>query len=119
MPGDVHDKLGDRKDASGKVLNPYFNVNAFLRMPDSFAVTTTPVRLSWMRGPSEFYHSASMFKLIRVRERFQVEMRMEIDNLFNTPQFGTPSTDVTDPNFGVITTGTNPRTIRFGGKLRF
>jgi hypothetical protein len=119
MPGDIHDKLGDRKDASGKVLNPYFNLNAFQRLPDSFAVTPTPVRLSWMRGPSEFYHSASMFKLIRIRERFQVELRVEADNIFNTPQFGSPSTDVTDPNFGVITTGSNPRVIRFGGKLRF
>ena len=119
MPGGTHDKLGDQKDASGKVLNPYFNISAFQRMPDSFAVTPTPVRLSWMRGPSEFFHSASMFKLIRAKERFQFELRVEIDNFFNTPQFGNPSTDVTDPNFGVITTGTNPRTIRFGGKLRF
>jgi hypothetical protein len=119
MPGGLHDKLGDRKDATGKVLNPYFNVNAFLRLPDSFAVTSTPVRLSWMRGPKEFYHSASMFKLFRVKERFQFELRMEADNIFNTPQFASPSTDVTDPNFGVITTGGNPRTIRFGGKCRF
>ncbi len=119
MPGGVHDKLGDQKDASGKVLNPYFNISAFLRMPDSFAVTSTPVRLSWMRGPSEYYHSASMFKLIRMKERFQVELRVEADNLFNTPQFGNPSTDVTDPNFGVITTGGTPRVIRFGGKFRF
>ncbi len=119
MPGDVHDKLGDRKDASGKVLNPYFNINAFLRLPDSFAVTTTPTRLSWMRGPSEYYHSASIFKSIRFKERFQFELRVEVDNFFNSPQFGNPVTDVTDPNFGIITTGTNPRTIRFGGRLRF
>jgi hypothetical protein len=42
-----------------------------------------------------------------------------MDNFTNTPQFVNPSTDVTDPNFGVITSGTSPRTIRFGGKLRF
>ena len=119
MPGGVHDKLGDQKDASGKVLNPYFNINAFQRLPDSFAVTPTPVRLSWMRGPSEFFHNASLFKVIRMKERFQLELRIELDNFTNTPQFGNPSTDVTDPTFGIITSGTNPRTIRFGGKLRF
>jgi hypothetical protein len=119
MPGGAHDKLGDQRDASGKVLNPYFNINAFQRLPDSFAVTPTPVRLSWMRGPSEFFHNASLFKVIRMKERFQLELRIELDNFTNTPQFGNPSTDVTDPTFGIITSGTNPRTIRFGGKLRF
>jgi hypothetical protein len=119
MPGGLHDKLGDRKDASGKVLNPYFNVDAFQRLPDSFAVTTTPIRLSWMRGPHEFFHNASLFKVLRMSERFSLEMRIELDNVTNTPQFGNPSTDVTDPLFGVITTGSGPRTIRFGGKFRF
>ncbi len=119
MPGGIHDKLGDRKDASGKVLNPYFNIAAFQRLPDSFAVTPTPARLSWMRGPYEYFHNASLFKSIRLAERFRLELRVELDNFTNTPQFGNPSTDVTDPLFGVITSGTNPRTIRIGGKLRF
>ncbi len=118
-PGDLHARLGDRKDPSGKVLNPYFNINAFQRLPDSFSVTTTPALLSWMRGPREYFHNASLYKGVRMSERFQLEFRIEVDNVTNTPQFAVPSTDVTDPNFGVITTGTNPRTIRIGAKMRF
>jgi hypothetical protein len=119
IPGDVHSKLGDRKDASGKVLNPYFNINAFQRLPDSFAVTPTPARLSWMRGPCEYFHNASLFKSINLSERFKVELRLEVENLTNTPQFANPNTDVTDPNFGVITSASGARTVRLGAKVRF
>ena len=49
-----------------------------------------------------------------------VQFRAEFFNLFNTPQFGLPGSDLGSPGLGVITTTVNnPRLIQFALKLNF
>ena len=44
----------------------------------------------------------SLFKAVRLTERFSVQLRAEAFNLTNTPQFGAPNRIQGDPNFGRI-----------------
>jgi hypothetical protein len=54
-------------------------------------------------------------------ERVRIQFRSEFFNLFNTPQFGTPDSGLSDSNFGKVTStlaGTE-RHVQFGLKLLF
>jgi hypothetical protein len=58
--------------------------------------------------------------LDRLREGANVEFRTEFFNAFNTPQFSSPSTNVSSSTFGVISsTSVNPRIMQFALKLNF
>ena len=125
--GSLQDRLGDQRDASGQVLNPYFNRDAFQPLADTYAISPTASRYGWIRGPYSFFHNAALFKTFSFTDRFKLELRIEADNVFNSPQFagpndpqsGNPVMDIADPNFGVITTSTGARNVRFGAKMRF
>ena len=55
-----------------------------------------------------------------IAERLGFELRSEVNNVTNTPQWGNPRTDVTNARtFGTINTGANPRTVRFTARLSF
>jgi hypothetical protein len=55
-----------------------------------------------------------------LREGMTFELRLEAQNAFNHPVFGTLDTSVDDPNFGVISyTSNGPRQMQLGGKLNF
>ncbi len=125
--GSIHDRLGDQTDAAGNVINPWFNVAAFQPLADTYAISPTALRYGWIRGPHSFFHNAALFKTFSFSDRLKLELRIEADNLFNNPQFAGPNDplddnpvlDIADPNFGVITSSTNEREVRFGAKLRF
>jgi hypothetical protein len=125
--GSIHDRLGDQRDASGDVINPWFDKNAFQPLADSYAISPTATRYGWIRGPYCFFHNAALFKTLALTDRFRLELRIEADNVFNSPQFadpnnplsGNPVMDISDPNFGVITNSSNARAVRFGAKVRF
>ena len=116
--GSIHDRLGDQTDAAGNVLNPWFDKAAFQPLADTYAISPTALRYGWIRGPYSFFHNAALFKTISFSDRFKLELRIEADNVFNSPQFADPNDplddnpvmDISDPNFGVITASTNERT---------
>jgi len=125
--GGIHDRLGDQTDAQGNILNPWFNPDAFQPLPDSYAISPTALRYGWIRGPYSFFHNAALFKTISFSDRIKLELRIEADNLSNSPQFAGPNDplddnpvlDISDSNFGRISTSTNERSVRFGAKVRF
>ncbi|MGB7434452.1 MAG: hypothetical protein WBR26_17035 [Candidatus Acidiferrum sp.] len=48
----------------------------------------------------------------------KLELRLEAQNAFNHPVFGTPDTTVGDPNFGQITyTAVEPREVQLALKF--
>jgi hypothetical protein len=50
----------------------------------------------------------------------KLELRLEAQNAFNHPVFGTPDTIVGDPNFGVISyTSVGPRQCQLALKFMF
>src|SRR5579883_1150643 len=84
-------------------------------------------------GPGYWNLDASIFRNFRVTERWTFQLRADATSIMNTPQWGDPSTDITSPNFGYITSvgngrsgqtlpggyGSGARQIEFGAKLMF
>lgn len=119
--GSVQDRLGDRLDPGTKLpVNPYIDPNAFVRLPDEFTVTPEPPRYSWLRGPGRLAHTLTVFKDITVFERLKMQLRGEVANPFNSPQFDDPATNLASPaTFGVITSAGGARSVMLGVKLTF
>jgi hypothetical protein len=62
----------------------------------------------------------SLFKIFRLTERAQLELRGEAFNLTNSPTFSAPGTNIDTASGGVVTsTLSNPRNIQFALKLNF
>ena len=80
-------------------------------------------------GTSPLYSShfanadMSLFKNIPVGERFSINLRAEVFNVFNIQNYGVPDTNVIqqDPNSGKITStvSDSPREIQLGAHLNF
>jgi hypothetical protein len=71
------------------------------------------VRRFW--SPSE---SISLAKSIKASQKLDLDVRLEVFNLFNRIVWGAPNTDFSSNNFGLITTqDNNPRRMQIGLKL--
>ena len=82
-------------------------------------------RNTW-RGPGIAETDFSLFKQIKVNERYSMEFRAEFFNLFNRTNLGTsigpapaPVANLSSANFGLATGALDPREIQFGLKLFF
>jgi trimeric autotransporter adhesin len=120
LGGPVGERLGIRTDANGNVLNPYFDVTAFQRLTDEFAISPAPRRYGWLRGPSALQHDMVLFKSFKLARGTSLELKVEANNVFNSTNFDDPGLDISNPaQFGVISDASGKRAFRFGGKLRF
>jgi hypothetical protein len=100
-------------------LNRYFNTSVFSQ-PAAFTFGNTGRTLPDVRGPGIRNLDFSLFKNFRLIERLSLQFRAEAFNFLNTPRFGTPNTNWSAAQFGVISTQVNdPRQLQFGLKLLF
>jgi hypothetical protein len=61
-----------------------------------------------------------VFSFSTIREGMTLELRLEAQNAFNHPVFGTPDQSIDDPDFGVISyTANSPRQMQLGAKVNF
>ena len=94
----------------------YFNTSDFtFNAPFTFG--SAPRLMPDLRGPGTDNFDISLFKNIRLLERYQIQFRAEAFNAFNRVQFGNPNTSINSSAFGVISSQQNsPRNIqwRFG-----
>src|SRR2546425_2401836 len=75
---------------------------------------------SGLTGPGYLNLDATILKRFRFSERFGGEMRVDMFNALNHPNFNNPSTSVTSNTFGQINgTASSPRAIRFGLRVTF
>jgi hypothetical protein len=73
-----------------------------------------------IEGPGTRRVDFTMSKNMRFSERFSLQLRAEIFNIFNTTNYrGFVSTNITSGSFGVIGTTRDPRQMQFGAKLNF
>jgi hypothetical protein len=72
-----------------------------------------------LEGPSYQNVNASLLKNTALSERFNLQLRAELFNLFNHPNFNLPDNFLGSPTFGRITSAREPRHIQFGVKLLF
>jgi hypothetical protein len=119
--GPVSERLGDRVDpATGKVLNPFFDIDAFQALPDQYTVSPTEARLDWLRGPGYASFNLAVLKDVIIRENIRLQIRGEASNLTNARIWGDPGTNMSSPaTFGVIQDGGSGRSVQIGAALRF
>jgi hypothetical protein len=70
-------------------------------------------------GPGLQNFDAGMFKDFRVTESKRFEIRWEVFNSLNHPNFSNPTASLASSNFGRITTAGSPRIMQLAGKFYF
>lgn len=68
-------------------------------------------------GPGVFNLNASVFRTFAIRENWKLQFRAEAFGLTNTPQFGNPNTSFGGSTFGIISSSSGERQLRFALKL--
>jgi hypothetical protein len=102
--GAISGRLGDQRDATGPVLNPYFDITAFVLLKDQYTVSPEPPSLDELRAPGLRSLNLNLLKTFPIRERLRLEVRMEASGVTNTPRFAAPGTNTSVAGtFGVIT----------------
>jgi hypothetical protein len=71
------------------------------------------------RRMANLSENASLQKSFQFTERFRLDFRWEVFNLFNRVILGPPDSSITSQNFGRITSAQPPRQMQFGLKLYF
>jgi hypothetical protein len=109
--------------AESNWINNYFaNPNVF-QAPDPYTLGNAPRTVGSVRSPFFFNTNLSILKefgLSASHEQMKLELRLEAQNAFNHPVFGTPDTIVGDPNFGVVSyTSVGPRQCQLALKFMF
>jgi hypothetical protein len=114
---------------SDQTIDSWIDPADFQRTADSTGTFGDSGR-NILRGPKIFNIDMSLFKMTKIGP-IDTEFRIEAFNVFNHPQFGTPSgnnAQLGNSAFGTITSsatpscqtcGTSERQIQFGLKLRF
>jgi hypothetical protein len=101
----------------------YFaNQNVF-EIPNAYTLGDGSRSVGSIRTPFFFSSDLSVLKefpLSASHENLKLELRLEAENAFNHPVFGTPDTYVGDPNFGEINyTAVGPRQCQLALKFYF
>jgi hypothetical protein len=73
----------------------------------------------FLSGPGSFRLDVDLIKRIQITEHKNLEFRVDALSLTNTPQFGSPVTDINSTSFGRITTASESRVIVLNGRLNF
>lgn len=111
----------------GDIYAPERSATRYLNAA-AFAVpgTTTPfgtVGRNIARSEAIYQFDAGLHKAFSFTERFRLEFRSEFFNLFNTTNWGAPNSNISNANFGTITTYAYPnapaRQIQFALRLGF
>jgi hypothetical protein len=70
---------------------------------------------------SQFVHVFNMglFKQVPIHEGIYAELRAEAYNVFNTPIFNAPDSELTDGTFGQVSSALAPRTMQIGARIHF
>ncbi len=122
LSGPVGERLGDRRDAGGRVANPYFDIGAFQALASQYTISPTLPYLEQLRAPGSngLPLSLSLFKYFTLKERLKLQARIDATSITNTPQFGAPGTNMSSlATFGVITSASGRRQMQAALRLEF
>ncbi|MGH9665001.1 MAG: carboxypeptidase regulatory-like domain-containing protein, partial [Bryobacteraceae bacterium] len=108
---------------SAKLSDPtpseWFNTGVF-SLPAPFTYGTMGRTLPDVRNAGVKNLDFSLIKETRIQENMRMEFRVEVFNLLNTPQFGSPGTALGAAGFGVVSSQANPpREFQLALKLLF
>ena len=80
-------------------LNSYFDTAAF-SINEPYTFGNAPRLMPNLRAPGMRNFDVSVFKNFTLREKLRVQFRSEFFNIFNTPQFGFPDSNLNSRIFG-------------------
>lgn len=103
-------------ELSNRTPERWFNTSAFQFPPRG---TFGNAGRNILDGPSFQTVNVGLSKNTRLSERFELQFRTEVFNLFNHPNLNLPDNFLGSPTFGSITSARDPRHIQFGLKLLF
>jgi len=113
--------------SSNPTIAQWFNTSCFTQVTDTTGTFGNTGR-NTVRGPGQFNIDASMIKNTRIGP-ISSELRLEIFNILNHPQFGNPNGQFGNSAFGTIsamlaspscaTCGTTERQMQVAVKLKF
>ncbi len=109
--------------SDGNWVNNYFADPNVFQAPAPYTLGDAARTIGSVRSP--FFFSANLsvskqFELSTKHEGMNLELRLEAENAFNHPVFGTPDTTVGDPTFGQINyTAVGPRQCQLALKFNF
>jgi hypothetical protein len=72
-----------------------------------------------IEGPAQFTFDMSLNKTITIREFRALELRLQANNIFNTPYFSTINTNVNSVTFGQVTGAGSMRRVAMVARFRF
>jgi hypothetical protein len=109
--------------SDGNWVNNYFADPNVFQSPAPYTLGDAPRAIGDVRSPFFFTTNLSIakdFGLSSKHENIKFELRLDAENAFNHPVFGTPNTTVGHPQFGVINyTAVGPRQIQLALKFSF
>jgi TonB dependent receptor len=116
---------GCQKTRDGAIqsrLTQYFNTSCYT-VPAPFAFGNEPRTDPTLRGPGIANYDFALSKTMAITERYSLEFRGEVFNLFNRVQFAMPNraaTTAANSTFGQITaTANDPRLIQLAVRFKF
>jgi hypothetical protein len=106
---------GARQGCANDSEQPAFQIRA------ENALDTTGDRLEGVMVDEPFYIDFSFFKNIRVNQRVNFQLRVEMFNATNVVQWGAPNTTVTNTAFGTVseTQANDPRSVQLQFRVTF
>jgi hypothetical protein len=101
-----------QRDGTIDLTKTWINIDAGFerdaaRQPAAFQKRSFPFRIDGVRGPGMFLLNANLVRNVDLGGRRRLQLRMDVQNLFDAVQWGNPNLDPTSTNFGRITTATN------------
>lgn len=114
-PGCTADDASFGGSVDGR-LDEFFDTSCFVPAIANFGRTGRNI----VRGPDQRNVDFSITKFFPIDEAKRIEFRTEFFNIFNTPSFANPVSDISSGNFGqIVRTSTGPRVIQFALKFTF
>ena len=106
-------------DPNNKASNHYINLAAFT-VPAPYTFGTAPRSFTGLRNPTSLNENFGLLKRIAFTERISLTYRVEFFDVFNRVVFGSPASNVSASNFGIISSqGNTPRQGQMALRLDF
>jgi hypothetical protein len=116
--GYMRPNLVGNPSISHQTINEYFNTAAFV-VPAQYTFGSAGRNI--LRGPDLVDFDFSVFRRfpLRLREKMALEFWAEAYNVFNTTHFGNPVSNLSNVNFGQISSASGSRQLQFGARVDF
>lgn len=99
-------------------MNTYINKAAFTD-PAALTLGNVAPYLGSIRNFGTVNENLSLQKVVKIAEKYRFQLRGDFLNAFNRPQWGGIQTNVTNPQFGQVTSVGGNRSIQVGARLDF